>query len=138
MKEQPIILASDKLIKVSSSKFAEMSKRIWCLELSEEKPVKSVMYQGNKYVITGAVGTGTGEGWSQLQAYKVVPLALYQGGVEPMTYRQAINAVYDGKRQRGYNGMLIKCDGAPYVMVGPKITILEDKDQNDSQLDLFQ
>lgn len=138
MKDQPILLATDTIIKVSHSKFEEMGKRIYCLELSEEKPVKSVMYQGDKYVVTGAAGTGTGEGWSQLWAHKVVPLSHYDGKKKPLTYHESINAVYEGVRTRGYGGMLITCDGAPYIMLDPKVTILMDPGQDDSQLDLFQ
>ncbi len=107
---------------VPRPKFEEMTDKISCSEISNKGcSAGSVYFNNEQYVITGAVSTGAG-GTSAIWGNKIVPLEIYLGELKPLLYSEHNNEVDEGKRERGYDGMLIVNEGRKVVMTGPRIT----------------
>lgn len=86
------------------------------MELSEGKPVKAtVLLKNTEYVVTGA-RSSLDLGWHEIYANRVVDLIKYRGKLTPLTeleYRTEVNA---GRRERGYEGLLVQYGRRKLVM----------------------
>ncbi|HEY0169429.1 MAG TPA: hypothetical protein VGB98_00130 [Pyrinomonadaceae bacterium] len=86
---------------------------------------KPFEHDGELYVGVGAVGTGTGYGWSQVDAVRVVPLDSYEDETYP-TYNAKREALgrddWSLKGPVGYDGVLASYQKNKYVLAGPEVT----------------
>lgn len=103
-------------------KFEEMGKKISCMTISEKgRSEGSVRFENKLYVITGAIGTGTGVGWKCVWGNRIVPLESYSGSLKALSYTEHNDEVHAKRRERGYDGMLITDGGKKVVMTGPSV-----------------
>jgi hypothetical protein len=70
-----------------------------------------------EFVFTGAVGTGTGHGWAEIDGYVVQDVQNYKGELKPMPYQEHWNDVDNGNRARCYTGMSVKNGNRTLVML---------------------
>lgn len=102
---------------VDDLKFEELVKACSVMELSENKPVKAtVLLKNTEYVVTGMAGTGTGIGWAEVYANRVVDLIKYRGKLTPLSYLEYRTEVNAGRRERGYEGLLVQYGTRKLVM----------------------
>lgn len=111
----------EKEIFVPIPKFDAMAAVICCSNIVEGKNCELVRVFGKSYVISAAVGTGTGRGWSYLKGYEVTPEPLYRGHLVALDYERQISAILNDERPRSYNGLKIKVDGETFVCVGSSV-----------------
>jgi hypothetical protein len=70
-----------------------------------------------------------------VSAYEIIPLSSYGGSLTPLKYHDHNHECACRRREIGYNGMLIKCEGKDVVMIGDSV---EFKPVNtEIQLSLF-
>lgn len=112
---------------VPTAKYKEISKKISCGSIAEKETCQTFLWQNKEYVATGAVGTGTGIGWAEIEVYQVEELASYKGDLEPMGYAEHRTAVDLGHRERGYGGQLVKSGKRELVFLCQRFTVLELK-----------
>lgn len=109
-------------INVPQTKFDEMGDLISCGSISEKGCSKgSVVFNDELFVITGAGGDGNG-GWSFFWAMRAIPLKDYTGKLKPLPYNDHHYERLEGKRETGYNGILISSDRQKVVLTGETIT----------------
>lgn len=111
-------------LRVSRPKYNEMADKLSALTISENRSCPSVEVQGRRYVMTGAMGAGTGDGWAHIEGMEVTPIEFYKGELQPLKYGDHWNAVREGNRERAYTGMQITCEGKPVVFIGGKVKFL--------------
>lgn len=108
---------------VPESKFLEMKAGVSCGSIANEKgSCKTVMWLNKEYVITGGVSRAheLGSMWGHLvENYKT-----YSGKLKPLTYHEHNREVDAGRRERDYNGMLLRNGSRQLVAVGPQVTFL--------------
>jgi hypothetical protein len=86
---------------INKSKFDNMCSLMSTNSIIENgKAVATIHHLGQEYVITGAMGNGTGTGWKLLYARRVIDLAKYEGDT-PKSY-------HEHHFKNGYEGLLIK------------------------------
>lgn len=116
-------------IKVPKSKFDEMGTVVSCQSIIEKGKALGVVDWGNlEFVMTSAVGNGTGKGWKSIDGYRVIDKINYKGLLEPLLYDQHWVDVEAGNRQRGYTGMLIKYLNRELVLIQCRTFICDEAD----------
>lgn len=94
---------------VPAYKFDEMSIILDPMSLSESEKVKhTCFYDKKEYIITSAQGSGRGGGYTFLEGYRVEVLSMYKGSLKPLLRGEHWQQVELGRRQRSYEGRLIK------------------------------
>ena len=74
-------------INLPKAQFDELSNFISCETMATKGKVKGIKkVRGYDLVITGALGSGTGDGWALLMAVSVVPFVNYDGPTR--TYKE--------------------------------------------------
>lgn len=117
-------------------KFEKMAENIACQNIVEGQNCSTVRFNNRLFVISSAVGTGTGRGWSYLGAYEVTPVESYVGDLVPLKYQAHFAEVLEGNRKRSYAGMIITADGISVVCLGPEINFYPLEEG--TQIELFQ
>jgi hypothetical protein len=115
-------MKSDLVIFVPEAKFRELDKRNSAGTIAESGKAQTVTWLNDEYVPAGAMGTGGGGDWACIYGHKAVELSVYKGDLEPLPYSAHFGEVDKGKRERCYNGMLVKQGSRRLVMTGPEIT----------------
>jgi ParB/RepB/Spo0J family partition protein len=120
----------------SKRKFVEVdAKRLNSGDIYKSNSLMSIMegkiktpfeFEGSHYVWTGAVSGGAGHGWSEVDAYKVVPLAEFRG--ETRTYGERFSLPDSHPDRYGYNKIRVTYKKEEFVLVGPKVTFVPKKD----------
>lgn len=96
-------------LRVPAYKFDEMAIILDAMSLSESEKVKhTCFYDKKEYIITSARGTGRGVGYDFLEGYRVEVLSMYKGSLKPLDRGEHWQQVELGRRQRSYEGRLIK------------------------------
>lgn len=122
-------------ITVSALKFKEMDELISCTTIAERSYAKGwVEINNTPYVIIGSMGSGTGPN-DNYWGHKIVYLKFYTGNKKPLRYNEHRIEVDQNKRERGYDGMIVDCNGIECVMVGEQVTFTCEAEQK--QLNLF-
>lgn len=117
------MIATAEIIQVPEDKLKRMATKSCCHLISEKKPVSSVIFKNQRYIITGVVSSGN-DGLIELWGNRFVPLESYAGDLKPLTYWEYQNEVNQGKRERGYNALITVCDNARVVMIRPRVTFV--------------
>jgi len=87
-----------------------------------------VSIEGKTCCLSGSVGTGNG-GYESMFAYEAIPFDNYNKNKRPLLYGDHFREVNEGKRERSYDGLLIKCKGDKYVLVGPEKILLPQTEE---------
>ncbi len=104
-------------------------------QLSENKAKEIIIHNNIKYVITSYASSGA-KGFLRCSAKKVVFLDEYKGDLKPLPHDLCHIEVSEGKRERGYNGLLFSYEGNQFVTIsGKSITFLPT--EQGTQLELF-
>lgn len=94
---------------VPAYKFDEMSIILDSMSLSESEKVKNTcFYDKKEYIITSARGSGDGRSYDFLEGYRVEVLSMYKGELKPLERGEHWVEVELGRRERSYEGRLIK------------------------------
>jgi hypothetical protein len=107
-----------------------------CMELSSDKVKKIIRLQIGDIVITGTKSSGA-LGWISCWGYCAVLHCNYNGKISPLFEKEHSISIYQGIRERGYDGRLFKHEGIKYVLQGPQITFLPLNILKAQQLTLF-
>ncbi|MER0442674.1 hypothetical protein [Emticicia sp. W12TSBA100-4] len=96
-------------LQVPAYKFDEMCIILDAMSLADGDKVKhTCFYDKKEYIITSATGTGRGNGYDFLEGYRVEVFAMYKGTLKPLLRGEHWQQVELGRRQRTYQGRLIK------------------------------
>lgn len=116
--------------------FVDLSTKSSLMSIIDGYVKTTVFYEGEEYVITGAMGRGQGaNGWSEIYGYRVVDLHKYTGNLQPLNYSDHVDAMTLGHRERSYNGLKSTYGKRTVVLVGQQITFKpSDKGK---QIELF-
>jgi hypothetical protein len=78
---------------------------------------------GEQYVSIGAVGTGTGRGWSEMWAYKITPEAEFTGKI--LTGNESSESRRNNPNGY-YHGAKYRTGGKAYILTGPEMTFVRE------------
>lgn len=102
---------------VPKYKFQEMLMALSCQSLAEhQKALGTVLYLNKEYVITGAMGNGKATGYEEIYGNRVEDLIVYKGDLKPLKHSEHQQEIDLKRRERGYQGQLIKFGSRQLVM----------------------
>jgi hypothetical protein len=102
-------------IEVSQEFLKKIVKNVDLDKLSKDKAT-AFEYQGKKYVCTGSISNGDGNGYYMVWAHIAILLGDYNGKIKPLRNCDHEFEVVNGLRKRGYYGRLITINGIEYVL----------------------
>lgn len=117
------------IIYVDDAKLKELYDKCALQELADHKPIKnSVFVLGSEYVVTGMMGGGTGKGWREVYASRIVDLPFYKGSIMPLVYNSHWHEINLNIRERGYEGLSVAY-GKRQVVLCEKVIFVKAKVQ---------
>ena len=123
-------------IYVKTSKFLEMDSVFDLSDLSESGKLKgTVRINGKEYAVVNAVGFHGFDPWKSFGLIECVDLSSYDKELKPMKPSEHHFNVNEGKRDRGYNGQLVKLGKRNIVLTGEILVVYQK--ECEEQLQLF-
>lgn len=102
---------------VPQYKFDEMVKKISVQSIAEKDRAKdTVFFNNTEFVISGAIGSGRGTGWAEIEGHAVVDLENYKGDLPALSRSEHFRQCSEGKRKIGYQGQIIPFGQRKLVM----------------------
>lgn len=120
---------------VPQPKFFEMTQINSTCSISEagSKVAGSTFYNRVEYVITGSMSSGM-RGFICVWGIICIDIERYTGALKPLPYSKHQAEVNAGKRERGYNGMIVKKGSRTLVLTGERVTFYPSEEGKQTQL----
>lgn len=105
--------------------------------ISGGKNVTAVRFNGELYIPNGCGSSGA-KGYLWCWAHRFIALDDYVGEIQAMEYDDHQAAISEGKRERGYENIIVRYNGSKVVMVGERISFIPSHSRDEvGQIKLF-
>lgn len=121
------------LSKIPEAKYNELRATYSGDTIAEFGATRGSVFLDRKELVCTSIFSGPGS--EVVVAKEIVGLDQYAGDIEPKEYKFHNVDVSQGKRPRGYSGMLVRCNRRSVVFTGPDLKF--EKSNEGKQNSLF-